>query len=388
MEIGIGLVKLHGGELGVMLGIHALVAENAAYFINALDATHDKAFQGQLGGDTHIHIYIEGVMVGDKGSGGGSASEGAENGGLHLHIVPVIQIGAQEADKAGAYLEISAAGVGHDKINVALAVLKLHIGHAVEFFGQGAQARGEQSDLLGMHGYFPGLGLENKAGNADDVAYVILAEIRELLLGNGVLFDVKLYLSPVILDMAEDGLAHAALGHDASGHGNGLVLQLVEAVLYLGGICAAFKLGYLKGVAALVLESLELIPANLQYLGKFLLSLLRPGIYYFFGHICSLSLSGNGSYLEAYFTIGHLNGDDLAHLVTQQGLADGGFLGEHTVHGISLLGADYLILLAVALPAVLYLHNGDGGAVRYLIGIVVILNDLGVLKNILYLGYL
>ena len=43
VEVGIGLIELHGGKLRVVLGIHALVAENATDLVHPLQAAHDQA---------------------------------------------------------------------------------------------------------------------------------------------------------------------------------------------------------------------------------------------------------------------------------------------------------------------------------------------------------
>ena len=45
VKIGICLIKLNGGELGIVLGVHALVAEDAAYLVHTLDAADNKALQ-------------------------------------------------------------------------------------------------------------------------------------------------------------------------------------------------------------------------------------------------------------------------------------------------------------------------------------------------------
>ena len=90
-----------------------------------------------------------------------------------------------------------------------------------------------------MDGNFLGLGLEYKAAHTDDIADVVLAEIGKLLLGHVVLANVKLDKSAVVLDMAENRLAHAALGHDSSRDLNGLAVKLVVVILDLGRICAS-----------------------------------------------------------------------------------------------------------------------------------------------------
>ena len=143
-----------------------------------------------------------------------------------------------------------------------------------------------------MHADLPRLGLEDEAGDADDVTDVILAEVRELLLRHRVLADVELDLAAVVLNVAEDGFAHAALGHDAAGDGDLLFVEAVEIGLDLGGIRGAHKARLLEGVAALVLQRLELVAPDLQELREVLLG-RGGGSVGFVGHISFFPLAGN-----------------------------------------------------------------------------------------------
>ena len=62
-------IKLHTGKLRVVVAVHTLVAEVLADFINTLETTYDEALQIKLGSDTHVHILIECVEVGDEWTG-------------------------------------------------------------------------------------------------------------------------------------------------------------------------------------------------------------------------------------------------------------------------------------------------------------------------------
>ena len=119
-----------------------------------------------------------------------------------------------------------------------------------------------------MDGDLPRLGLERIAAHADNVADVILAEIGKLLLGHSVLADVELDLAAVILNVAENGLAHAALGHDAAGGLQRFAVIGVKIVLDVGRIGAARKARLREGVAPGVLQRLELVAADLKDLGQ------------------------------------------------------------------------------------------------------------------------
>ena len=74
VEVSVSLIHLHGGEFWVMLGVHALVAENAADLIHTVHAAHDEPLQRQLRGDAHVHINVQRVVMGDEGPGGGAAA--------------------------------------------------------------------------------------------------------------------------------------------------------------------------------------------------------------------------------------------------------------------------------------------------------------------------
>ena len=190
VEVRICLIELAGRELRVVLGVHALVAEDAADLIHALNAADDQALEMQLGRNAHIHINIERVVVCDERARRSAAGDGAEHGGLDLHEAEAVEIAAQVRDEPAADLEVALALGVHDQIHIALTVAQLHVRHAVELLRQRAQGLTEQRDLLHVDGDLPRLGLERVAAHADDIADVILAEIGKLLLGHGVLADV------------------------------------------------------------------------------------------------------------------------------------------------------------------------------------------------------
>ena len=54
-----GLIELHHGELGIVAGADALVAEHAANLVDALHTADDESFQVQLEGDAQIQLHVE-----------------------------------------------------------------------------------------------------------------------------------------------------------------------------------------------------------------------------------------------------------------------------------------------------------------------------------------
>jgi hypothetical protein len=105
-----------------------------------------------------------------------------------------------------------------DQVDIALPVLLLLVGHAVELVGQRAQALGQEP----QHGHtdreLAGPRLEERAFGADDVAQVavlerVVAGVAERILGHE-----ELDPAGRILQRAEARLAHHALEHQPAGH--------------------------------------------------------------------------------------------------------------------------------------------------------------------------
>ena len=61
-------VDLHTGKLGIVGAVHTLVAEVLGELIHTLKATHDKALQVELIGNTQVQGDVQCVMVGDEGA--------------------------------------------------------------------------------------------------------------------------------------------------------------------------------------------------------------------------------------------------------------------------------------------------------------------------------
>jgi hypothetical protein len=70
---------------------------------------------------------------------------------------------ADAGDGLAAGHEARARGVVGDQVDVALAVLLLLVGHAVELVGQRPQALGQQADRRDLDRQLAGLGAEQRA---------------------------------------------------------------------------------------------------------------------------------------------------------------------------------------------------------------------------------
>ena len=282
------LVELAGGELGVVLGVHALVAENAADLVHALQTADDQALEVQLGGDAHIHINVERIVMRDERPRVRAARDGAEHGRLDLHEAEAVEVAAQERHKFRADLKVALALGIDDEVHVALTVAQLLILQTVEFFGQRPQGLREQRDLLGAHAHLAALGAEHLALDADDIADVVLLEAVVLLLIHLVLAGVELDAAGLVLQIAKADLAHAAFAHQAARDADLAALKRVKVVLDVLSVVRHVEARLLEGIAALGAQRCELFAADLQDLAEVLLG--SVGLDIFFSHDISLLL--------------------------------------------------------------------------------------------------
>ncbi len=108
--------------------------------------------------------------------------------------------------------------LGHDQVDVTLAVLDLLIGEAVKFVRQGAQALGQQANAAGLDGELAGASLHQRALGANDVTQVPMFEGFERLGTDSIQLHVDLDAPAGVLQGGERGLAHDALQHHAAGN--------------------------------------------------------------------------------------------------------------------------------------------------------------------------
>ena len=216
-------VELHHGELGVVAHRDAFVAVAAVDLEDALEAAHDQALQVQLGRDAQVHLLLQRVVVRDKRLGVGAARDGVQHGRLDLEEAVAHHELAQAAHGLAAGYEALAGVLVGDQVHIALAVLLLLVGHAVELVGQRAQALGEQAQAGHLDRQLARLGLHQRAFGAQDVAQVPVLERGIQVFAHGVAGHVKLDAAAhlaqrAVLDRGEAGLAHHALEHHAAGH--------------------------------------------------------------------------------------------------------------------------------------------------------------------------
>ena len=174
-------VELHHRELGVVADRDAFVAKAPVDLEHALEAADDQPLQVQLGRDAQEHLLVERVVVGDERACAFAPPGIGCSIGVSTSMKPcsTMKRRIDESALLRATKRARARLVG-DQVDVALPVLLLRVGDAVELVGQRAQALGQQAQPLDPDRQLAGARLEQRAFGADDVAEV---EVLERVVG-------------------------------------------------------------------------------------------------------------------------------------------------------------------------------------------------------------
>ena len=157
-----------------MPGVDALVAEIAVDFKDLLKAAHKQALQVELWRYAHVEVYVQRIVLGNKGLGCRTARDGVHHGRFHFHEAVLFQQVAHLADYDAALFEDFPGARIDNEVHVALAVPGLGVREPVVLFGQGAHGAGDELDGAAGNGELVCLGAEEMARYADDVAHVEL----------------------------------------------------------------------------------------------------------------------------------------------------------------------------------------------------------------------
>ena len=363
-----------------MLGVHALIPEDTTDLIDLFQAADDQTFQVQLQRNTKLQVLIQGVKVGQERPRGRAAGVLYEHGRFDFKEALPVEVAADAGDDPGSADEGLANFRIHDQVGITLAVAKVRICHAVIFLRQRTKGLRKQRDVLDMHRDLTGLGLEDITADADDIAHVVFPEVGKLGLRNRVLAHIELDLALAILDVAEDGFAHAAFGHDASGNADLLVLVVFKGVFDPGRGRVALKSRLTERIASRFLKLGQFVAANLQQLGH----LLGSGFFYFFhGHSSGIL---NGENFQPDLTRGRGNCHGIARTVTDQALADRRVVGDSALAGIGLLRADDFILIFKLIVQVPDSHKAAKRNRIFREIVIHVVHDFGMFDQVLILG--
>ena len=248
-----GLVGLHGGELGVVAAIHALVAEVAVDLEHLRHAAHEQALQVQLGCHAQEQVHVERVVRGDEWTRRSAARERLHHGRFHFHESTRLHEAAHQAHDAAARLE-GGDGLGRGPhVHVAAAIARLAVLEAVPLARRRRQALALHGDVRGPHAGFALVGATHRAFGADDVAVVERLGQLEVGGAHASLADAHLQIAGVIAQPHEHQLAKVAVLHDAARHAaHGARLDgLVRWIgLRLGGLGVGGHLQFLAELGA------------------------------------------------------------------------------------------------------------------------------------------
>ena len=230
VEVRVRQIELELGELGVVLEAHALVAEVAADLVHALVHADQQPLQVQLERDAQVQVLVELVVVGDERPGRRSAVERLKDGRLDFQESLVVEEFAQGFDDPGPHAEDVPHLWIHRQVGVALAVARFGVAECAMplarpvgqllFLGDGQRTDRltEQFPRADAQGRLAALGDEQAAFGLDEIAQVEVFETLERCGVDRIGADAGIELDPpaAVLDRGEAGLAHDALGDDAS----------------------------------------------------------------------------------------------------------------------------------------------------------------------------
>ena len=255
--------------------VHTLVAEVLTHLIDSLEASYDEALQIELSSDTHVHILIQRIEVGDKRTGRGTTGNVLQDGGVNLRITCTIENATQRADDGGTLQEGLLHALVHHQVDIALAITKLRIvelivSHTVLIFHdrQGLQGLRQQRQLLAMNTDLARLSTEHKALHANEIADIeqfLEDDIIEvfILVGTQVVAsDVYLNTALRVLQLSKGGLSHHSAAHHTAGNGHLARLVFVaEIVTYVCGKCISGIFGCGIGVDTHISQLLQTLPS-------------------------------------------------------------------------------------------------------------------------------
>ena len=172
-------IELHAGELGVVVAVHALVAEVLANLIHALETADNQSLQIELGGNAHIHVLVERVEMGDERTGGCTSGDGLEGGSFDFSVSCLVQDFSDGANDGGTLQERVFHAFVDNEVDIALTitqfgVVKLVVGDSILVFHDGQRLQGlrQQYEFLGMNADLARLGAEHITFHANEVANV------------------------------------------------------------------------------------------------------------------------------------------------------------------------------------------------------------------------
>ena len=265
--VGICLINLNGGELRIVSGVHAFVAEDTTDLIDTLHAADNQSLQMQLGRNAHVHVDVQRVVMRDKRTRSSTARNRVQTRCLYFHKALAVTEVADFANDLRAILKGAAHFRIDNQIHVTAAIANIGVLQTVPLFRQRAQGLRQQLELVHANGNFALLGAEYFALDADDIANVILLKLLVLLGTQQIALDAQLDAAIPVGDVREGQLAHDALAHHAACQTDDFAFHLLEVLGDVRGIVGAVKPNFRKRILALLLHCLQFCGADLILFG-------------------------------------------------------------------------------------------------------------------------
>ena len=136
-HVSIGHVTFHTGKLRVMVSVHPLVTEHLAHLVDSVESADYQSLEVKLVGDSHLHIYIQSIVVSVERSGVGAPRYSCKYRSVDFEITVILLKNSLDFFYYfGAFYE----GLFHlriyDKVYISLAISEILILESVPLVRQ------------------------------------------------------------------------------------------------------------------------------------------------------------------------------------------------------------------------------------------------------------
>ena len=152
--------------------VDPFVAEVAVDFIHAVQAADHQPFQIEFRSNPQIQVHVERIVVGHKGPRGRPSQDRMHHGRFHFHVPAFVEEVPEFAHDLRPPHENFARAFVDDQVQIATPESLLYVRQAMPFLGQRQQSFAQKLQALHPYRQLVGLGAEEMAGNADDVAQI------------------------------------------------------------------------------------------------------------------------------------------------------------------------------------------------------------------------
>jgi hypothetical protein len=215
--VTVGFVDLQGGELGVVLEVHALIAELPADLEHLLHAAHDEALEVQLGGNPQIEIKIVGVDVCLERPCIGAPVDHLQNRRLDLGEASNVERLANAAYDVGADIGDLAGFWSHDQVHIACSDAGFRVSKTLVLIRKRSDRLAGDLEGFGAYGQLTALGGDHLAGHAHVITEVdILPPVSEHVGSNSIESDHDLEISGAVTQSGEAEFSAVPIEDDPS----------------------------------------------------------------------------------------------------------------------------------------------------------------------------